>query len=377
MSTDSDLSARLRDLADDAPRAGLVAEDLWRTGVRRHRLRLAATVTGAAAAVVLVLAVTSVLRLPIDVPPAEGPAERGLPRVVEAPDPWSDPVAAPGPLSAISSAFRSSPEGLTGTVQRPAPFGVSAVDGVARFLDVPFRPVNIDDSNVALSPDGTLVAMSRYTAESSSPRAKVKLLGWDVLDIQSGELTRLRPTVMPQSGLLWRDLAFSSDSRFLVTDFSLTGDRANDASSLVAWALETGDHFVVEPAGHFWEPGRGSGPEGVVWTRQRTVRVVDPVTREQDRISMPHQLVDAAFSADGTTLAYIGHAGDRPDSRAPWRLYVRGPGAESRRIDVGISPGQILGWRDETHVVGKARCSARRTSSPGTGRTRRTWCRRR
>ena len=64
MSTDTDLSARLRDLADDAPHAGLSGEDLWRTGVRRQRLRRAATVAGAACAVALVVGLASVLTLP-------------------------------------------------------------------------------------------------------------------------------------------------------------------------------------------------------------------------------------------------------------------------------------------------------------------------
>lgn len=36
MSTDTDLRARLRDLADDAPTGGLVGDNLWRSGVRRQ-----------------------------------------------------------------------------------------------------------------------------------------------------------------------------------------------------------------------------------------------------------------------------------------------------------------------------------------------------
>ena len=347
MSTDTDLRARLRDLADDAPHAGLSGEDLWRTGVRRQRLRRAAAVAGAAVAVTVVVALTTVLRFPTAVPPTEGPAELGIPRVVLPPDPWSEPVAAPGPLAAISVANRTEPSGLTGTRDRLQVFGVSAVDGVSRFLDLPGPRVDIDPGTAAISSDGTLVAVVRTVAGQDAT-----VTGWDVLDTETGDLTRLRVSDLPELTNAWGyDLAFSGDGRYLLTNFSFDGSDDNRDNSFVAWDVATGERYVVEDPGHYWTPGRATGPSGVVWTRGRDVLTVDPATSDRAKIAVPQQLVDASFAPDGETLAYVGHAGERPNSQAPWRFHVRSADGEVRQLGVGLEPGQILGWRDETHVV--------------------------
>lgn len=348
MSTDTDLRARLRDLADDAPRAGLVGEELWHTGVRRQRLRRAGAVGASAIAVVLVVALTSVLRFPTEPPVTDGPAELGIPRMVVPPDPWSEPVAAPGPLAAVSSAILREPNGLFGSRERLQLFGVSAVDGVARFLDLPSYPLNIDPGQAAISPDGGLVAVPRWTGDAGA----VAVRGWDVLDTETGELLRLRDPDMPSLvGIDAYEISFSGDGRYLLTNYSLTGSEESHDDSLVAWDVSTGERFVAEEAGHFWLPGTARGPEGVVWTRGRDVLTFDPATGERDEIVVAQQLVDAAFAPDGQTLAYIGHDGEKPNSRAPWRLHVRTPDGGIEQLDVGIEPGQVLGWRDETHMV--------------------------
>lgn len=348
MSTDTDLRARLRDLADDAPHAGLSGDDLWRTGVRRQRLRRAATVTVAAAAVAVVVALTSVVRFPNALPPVQGPAELGIPRVVLPPDPWSEATTTPGPLAAISVANRTEAQGLTGSRDRLQLFGVSAVDGVARFLDVPGAQVNIDPGTVAISPDGTQLGVVRRVRA----QGKVAIRGWDVLDTNTGELTSLRvPDVTKLGGPLGYEIAFSGDGRYLLTSFSVEGSGDTRDNSLVAWDVATGEQYVAEGTGHYWIPGRATGPSGVVWTRQRDVLTFDPAIGDRSTTTVPQQLVDAAFSPDGGTLAYIGHTGDRPNSRAPWRLHIRTGDGEDRRIGVGLEPGQIIGWRDETHVV--------------------------
>ncbi len=340
MNTDTDLRARLRDLADDAPRAGLSGDELWRTGVRRQRLRHAASVTVAAVAVAVVVALTSVVRFPNALPPTQGPAELGLPRLVQPPDPWSEPTADPGPLAAISVANRTEPRGLTGSRDRLQVFGVSAVDGVSRFLDLPGAQVDIDPGAAAISPDGTMVAVVRGVS------------GWDLLDTDTGDLTRLRVPGLPElANARGYDIAFSGDGRFLLTNFSFEGSTDNQDDSFVAWDVETGERYIAEGPGHYWIPGRATGPSGVVWTRQRDVLTLEPGTGDRARISVPQQLVDASLSPDGETLAYVGHAGDRPSSPAPWRFHVRTDDGEIRKFNVGLEPGQILGWRDDTHVV--------------------------
>lgn len=355
----TDLRERLRDLADDAPRDAVVAGDVWRRGVRRRRLRRAGAVVLTAVAVIGVLGAGSWLPwvTPTLPPPPAGPAEtRGIPELVAPPDPWAEPTRTPGALSAISIAARSTPQGLTDHQSQWALFGVSATDGISRFLDVPARPRSLDPGFAALSPDGTLLAYTR-TAPRRQPGARrrgVEVRGWDVLDTTTGEVRELRvpgQEALPGAGTY--EISFSGDGRYLLTNFSLTGSNGDKDDSLVVWDVATGEHTVAEGPGHYWLPGPATAPTAVAWNRWRSVLTFDPATGVRDRVVLPHQVVEASWSPDRQTLAYIGHRGDSPTTRAPWRLHVdtAGAGAEPRRLDVGISPGQILGWTDDTHVV--------------------------
>ncbi|MGZ5403079.1 MAG: hypothetical protein ACXWDL_00385 [Nocardioides sp.] len=347
MGTDIDLRARLRDLADDAPRPGLSGEDLWRAGVRRQRLRRAAAVTGTAVAVAVVVGLTSMLRLPSGPAPAEGPAELGLPRVVEAPAPWSEATSTPGPLSAVSAAIQREPEGPMDSREQLQLFGVSAVDGISRFLDMPGPQVNIDPSAVAISPDGTRVAQVRWVDGDSATTIR----GWDVLDTTTGELTRLRVPGMPRLvGMDVYEISFSGDGRHLLTSFSLTGSDDSRGGSLVAWDVETGERHVAEESGHYWLPGPGSGPAGVVWTRGRRVMTFYPEPGETILETLPRQVVEAAYAPDSRRLAYIAHEGDQRPARGRWQLLIAAD-SRSTPLDLDIEPGQVLGWRDTTHVV--------------------------
>lgn len=340
----SDLRERLHDLADDAPTGHLRGADLWRSGVRRHRLRVAGAVAGAAAAVALVVGLVTV------VPTAQGPdpagqtGSLGVPRVVRPPDPWSEPTRTPGPLAAISADLRRTTDGLTGVRDRMTLVGVSAVDGVSRFLDLPGRLATVDPAEVAVSADGTRVAMTRQQGEDQ--------IGWDVLDTVTGEVTELRlPGDAPVRNGWGYEIRFTADGGHLVTNFSLDGGRGDTDDSLVAWDLTTGEPVEVEGPGHYWIPGSARGPEGVVWTRRRDVHVADPTTGERRTDRMPHQLVDASYAADGETLAYIGHEQQRGGGPDPRQLHVRRPGQSPVPVDVGIEPGQVLGWPSDHEVV--------------------------
>lgn len=338
----TDLRDRLHDLADDAPTGDLRGADVWRRGVRRHRLRVAGAVAGTAAVVALVAGLVSVVPSPTPTQPADQVGSLGIPRVVRPPDPWSEATRTPGPLSAISADLHTDPVGFTDSRSRMMLYGVSAVDGQSRFLDLPGPIQNVDPDSVAVSDDGTLVASIRMRGRTQ--------LGWDVLDLRTGELTRLRlPGLAPvEQG--WGFLQFTADGRYLVTNTSLDGSRARTAHSLVAWDLATGEPSEVEGPGHYWIPGMAHGPDGVVWTRRRDVHVSDPlgVWRESQRL--PQQLVDAGFAPDGETLAYVGTEQQRGKS-SPWLLYVVEEGSQSRQLDVGFETSAVLGWRNETEVV--------------------------
>lgn len=356
MTTETELRARLQDLADDAPPGALAGGDVWRSGVRRDRLRRAGAAAGAAVVVALVAGLGALVPWPDGPPPTEDRADPGLPRVVRPPDPWAEPTDRPGPLSALSLAYRRTASGLTGVDQRLVPFGISATDGIARFLDLPGRPRNLDDFSFALSPDGTQMAMTRYSRGFSRTQSREVVRGWDVLELTTGELTRLRlPGRRAISGTFAYPLTFTGDGRYLQTTYALddAGDGADDRSgALVAWDLVTGKRHVAEGPGHRWVAGSARAPRGVVWTRQRTVHTLDPLTGDRTETVVPHRLVDAAYAPDGATLAYVGHVGERPASRDPRRLHVRSPdGTELTGFDVGTEPGQVLGWRDDDHVV--------------------------
>jgi hypothetical protein len=344
----TDLRERLHALADDAPRGGLAAADVWHSGVRRQRLRRAAVLGSVVGAVALVAGLTTGLPTTQEPAPAEQPAVRGIPRVVQEPDPWSEPTDRPGPLAAVSAALHRTPDGITGSRERLELYGVSAVDGVSRFLDLPSRPVDVDPGGIALSPDGTLLAVTHHTEGE-----RVAVRGWDLLDTTTGEVTQLRvPGMTDLRGGGTYEIAFSGDGRHLLTHFSLAGSDASRAGSLVAWDVETGSSTVAEPSGHHWLPGPATSPSGVAWNRQRSVFTLDPDRGVVEQVTLPQQLIEASWAPDGETLLYVAHDGETAPATGRWRLWVTPAGAvEPREIELPSQPGQILGWRDPTHAV--------------------------
>ncbi|GAA1479256.1 hypothetical protein GCM10009623_37020 [Nocardioides aestuarii] len=338
----SDLRERLHDLADHAPTGDLHGDAVWRHGVRRHRLRVAGAVAGTAAVVALVAGLVAVVPSPAPPQPAGQVGSLGIPRDVRPPDPWSEPTRTPGPLSAVSADMHRQPDGLIGHSDRLMLFGVSAVDGRSRFLDLPGRQVNVDSESVALSDDGTLVATVRMQGR--------RQLGWDVLDVRTGELTSLRLPGNQSVEQGWGYLQFTADGRFLVTNLALDGESGETDDSLVAWELASGAPAEVEGPGHYWIPGTAHGPTGVVWTRRRDVHVADPDTGERTSLRLPHQLVDAAYAPDGRRLAYVGTEQER-GTPSPWRLYLTDEAGQESEVALAFEPVQVLGWRDDTHVV--------------------------
>ena len=67
----------------------------------------------------------------------------------------------------------------------------------------------------------------------------------------------------------------------------------------------------------------------------------------------PRDVVTASWAPDDTAFAYVGRPGGR--SRAPWRLYAGRTMDEARDhalpLPAGMHPSQLLGWRDDRHVV--------------------------
>lgn len=341
------LHDRLADLAnvvDHTAKPGDEASDLWEAGRRRHRRRRAQALAATAAAVAVLAGGGLALGLPDrggEPTPADVPFEQlHLPRTVHAPSPWAGGTAEtgpPGPLAALSIASRNEPEGWTGVRHGQGVFGVSAVDGSAVFLDLPgAQPDMLGSGMLALSPDGTKVGYDRYR--------EGQLVGWSVYDTVTGDVTRLRDPRQPV--LRGRDafeIAFSGDSRYLQTNYSPTGSDGSRDDTFVVWDVRTGERIEAEGTGHYWLPSPGSAPSGIVWSRNRQTHLFDPLTGRTTVEESPYEVVEWSVGPDGATSVAIAFGEARRD---PWRLF-----AGETELDPGISPDDLLGWRDAQTVV--------------------------
>ena len=357
----TDLRDRMAGAADEAPRT-LSAGDLWAKGKARHSRRRVQGVLVAAALVAVVGGLVSLVG-PFggaDPQPAKvSISDMHLPRTVYPPSPWSqatDVTGPPGRLAAVAMGRRLQPKGLTGSRESFAVYGVSAVDGTARFLDIPDVDTgeqgDVSVHSAVLSPDGTKVAVSLFRdgAQGEVPDA----IGWDVYDTVSGTTQRLRvPGLDAIEGTETFEFRFSGDSRYLMTDYSQNDPSDNKSGALVVWDVDTGKSTVAEGTGHYWLPNPGSGPRGVVWSRGTRTFIFDPAKQTTSEVRVPQQVVEASIGPDEKAFAYIGHRRVGADQPAKWFLYV---GRDEKSIaasptNLDIEPGLILGWRDPTHVV--------------------------
>ncbi|MDN4173194.1 hypothetical protein QWY28_09590 [Nocardioides sp. SOB77] len=352
------LRDRLADLADTAEQAPgddhLVpgAAALWERGVRRARLRRSASVAAVAAVVVLVAAGLAVRTDPPAPLPADVPFERlHLPEQVRPPGTWSDAEAPAGPLAAVGLFLRTRPEGLFGERQSLEVFGVSAVDGRAGWLDLP--GVSVESQGLvgwfALSPDGRWVGWTRHE-EPRRAGASAPQVGWSVLDTTTGEVRELAdPRVRRVVDAT--DLAFSGDSRLLLTSHEVRSGPGPRSHRFVAFDVRTGERTVVEQPGEKWVPSFGSSPSGIVWSRGQTVHRLDPLTGERRARPLPQSVVVASWGPDDRAFAYVGRRPGAEGGRE--RLYAGRSVAEARdrALPLDVRPGQLLGWRDERHVV--------------------------
>lgn len=282
--------------------------------------------------------------------------ERHLPTAVNAPGEWAGSADVRWPVAAVGIATRTEPVGLFDELTRLAPFAVSAIDGSATWLRLPGHSVESWGmiGGFTVSPDGSRIGWVR-AHQSRSAGVVQRIAGWSVLDTATGEVTRLAVPGQPWVRATMADLAFSGDSRFLLTSYekpsSPKGARSR-SHQLVAWDVEDGAPTVIEGPGRYWLPSLGTAPTGVTWARGQDVFRVDPDSGERRTLTLPRDVVAASWGPDDTGFAYIGGPAGK---KGPWRLYAGETVAEARdsAIDLPprVRPAQLLGWRDRTHVV--------------------------
>lgn len=326
------------DEVDDAGRRGL--------SCRAATLAAVAAVVALVGGTTLLATVSSEPRAAAATPPA-----LHLPRVVNAPGTWSDDEGPTGPLAALGLAMRTTAQGLTGERERLQMFGVSAVDGHSAWIDLP--GVDVEDRELvgwfALSPDGRWVGWSRQ--HPAPPGGTATLGGWSVMDTTTRKVRELAVPGHPRLRQTAADLVFSGDSRSLLTSFETPDAPRTRGHRFVAWDVQDGTPTVLEEPGHYWLPEPASAPAGVAWSRGRTVFRENPPVGERSSYPLPRPVVAASWAPDDTAFAYIGRPPGR--RRPPWRLYAGRSLAEARdhALPLPVEPGQLLGWRDDRHVV--------------------------
>ncbi|MGB0101586.1 MAG: hypothetical protein WBP61_15010 [Nocardioides sp.] len=284
-------------------------------------------------------------------------AERHLPTVVNAPGTWSTVQTVRWPVAALGVSTRTEPVGIFGESESLGVFAVSAVDGSASWIRLPGLsrqgPGPAGDVNV--SPDGEWIGWARLQQSRGSAFAG-RVAGWSVMNTTTGQVRRLDVRGFPWVRATMSDLAFSGDSRYLLTSYETPDQRKASRSrghQLVAWDVEDATPTVLEEPGPYWLPSLGSAPTGVAWARGREVFRVDPGAGERTTVTLPQHVITASWGPDDASFAYIGRPSVK--SKAPWRLYAGRTVAEARdrQVDLpaDIDVGQLLGWRDPTHVV--------------------------
>ena len=360
----ADVAERLERLAAQAPLSDLEPDTLWRRGRRRQRDRALWALASVVAVGVLGTAVMpGLLARSQTVVPATSGGVMVLPEVLRQPSGWEQAFpAAPGQLSAVGVGTRS---GLLGS--RGSAWGVSAVTGESRFLDLPQA---LAVAQPALSDDGTRVAYWLRTSADVDAlgRAGAGAMladGVAVLDLQSG-VRRVWSLESPHGlwidGLAWAgDVLWWSAGPARASAGALTATRA-----LHTWDLGSGRRTTAGRA-TFGQPVSANGvrpaPDGFVESVgvRRATRVTGDGPPTMLRFRLPDDATQEvargvqqpAVNTDGTRVAGLMASDFYTESPSPLPLVagrIDGRDAALSVVD-GIEAGAVLGWRSPTEVV--------------------------
>lgn len=270
---------------------------------------------------------------------------------MNAPGAWSDDVNSAGPVAAVGLAERVIPVGIRDTREELSHFATSALDGRSSWVDLPGFDLESSPlvAGVALSPDGRWLGWVRTTKGE-------RIKGWSVKDTVTGTVRTLEVEGHDRVRPAMSELAFSGDSRHLLTGFEIPGQTKGEGAShrFVAWSVDDGTPTVLEDTADHSFPNLGHAAAGVVWSRGRELFRHDPQTGRRSKVTLPRDVLMASWAPGDAAFAYIGMDDRKKGAPAQERLYVGTSPASARRVvDLPeTSPlGEALSWRDSTHVV--------------------------
>ncbi len=365
MSGQSDpLREALREIAERGPTVTPSAST-WQRARQARRVR---QLIGSSLALVLVLAGLSVLWMhgglepggrQVTQPASYGDSDLLLPDQVWTPSPWIKGTAelgSPGPLAVVNVAT----ERRTSWNQTESSwFGVSAVTGEYRYVDLPDMAPLAGSFAVplALSPDGTRLAY--WLRGGPAPgESRARIVGWASYDTTTGDVAR--HTLDLPGGLAPEQLIWSPDSQILLVS---AGERDIDhPNSATAWPVALWNAADDEVRQISTPPGRphafgfahfGRGPGGFVTRVGRTMVTVAPgdgsITTERVRGELDQHLM---VSPDGRLAAALDSSGQRSGGVLVSRLQPSGSASASVTRVGGIRyPEEVVGWVDDSTLI--------------------------
>jgi hypothetical protein len=360
-----DVADRLERLAAHSPAGGVEPDVVWTRGRRRQRVRWAGT-----AACLVLLAVLGGVAVPEAVQRTQGlvavtPDDAlVLPDVIRPPGEWEPAFSGePGRLVAVDVGTRG---GWWGS--QPALWGVSAVTGESRFLDLPdaaapaFQPP-------ALSTDGRKLAYW-FTDEdvealpgtrepgTSSPHPPA---GVAVVDLATGDIERWNAEV--PHGLLTEGLVWSGDVLWWNAGVVETvgENRERFRYKTYTWDVRTDERRALEkgtPESDLRLREAGPTPDGLLVDDYRRLHLVqgDHVVRTMRLDSeIGTGYGPPALSPDGARVAAVltFEADFEPfDGDVTPVVVSSAEGGKTDFTRVGdVKSTAVLGWRSANEVV--------------------------
>lgn len=351
----------MRGLADEATPVTL-QPDTWRRGRRSHVLRLAGAGLAAVLVVVAGISVFAASKLTSSPQPASksyDPKALAIPDRIWTPSPWTAGTDDDGPLGPLAFIAIATRQTSWFHANDHAWFGVSAVDGEYRFLDLPgYEDTGTDP---ALSPDGTRIAYF-YAGRLPGTDGHRAILGYAIYNSVTGEVLRHR--VPATYGLaISGSLLWSGDGRYLLAAYGFrrglqgpafsAGDVFDLDSQQAANAPQTFDDGLLDAG--------APAPGGVAFFERGVNPVLfDPATGTLHRFPVnPYAMrgygptIGPMLSPSGRALVFGGNLGEENGPRAFSARWGDGREALQVREVPGSRPWllELFGWTDESHLL--------------------------